>query len=392
MSKICKKCNYISLGTTNKYILLIFLEAIVFLLIYIIEGQSKFFSEENLHPVIYNIYYALGSSLSFILFIIYYIKNKGKDKKINYLLLEQNNKNEITWKQKFLWILLVSIIDFIGVMVDSIFWINAENYLNLWPFSVTFLSLFSYLILKSKLYKHHYICIIIIAIIGLLHNIIYDKLSIESIKNYYDIYLISIFNITLFCLEYVLNKYCMFIKYIKSYELLFFEGLIQLILATITLIITTNIGYIDNFWDFYYNLDKAEIIIFIGLILVNFMNNLLIFLIIDKFSPMHILLADFFHDLLNFFNMIDIIGPLMIAFSIVLLLIYIFVVLVYLELIELNFLGLSTMTKRNIQLRAQFEIEDNNKIILRRNMTIDDEYEIELKNFQDAEKKVGSEY
>ena len=218
MSKICKKCNYISFGKTNKYILLILVEAIAYLLIYIIEGQSKFFDEENLHPIIYSIYNALGSCLSFILLIIYYIRNKGKNKKINYLVLEKNNISEITCKQKFIWILLVSIIDYIGVMVDSIFWINEDSYLNLWPISVTFLSLFSYLILKKKFYKHHYICIIIIAIIGLLYNIISNKFSIESLKNYYDIYLISIFNITLFCLDYVLNKYCMFIKYIKSFN------------------------------------------------------------------------------------------------------------------------------------------------------------------------------
>ncbi len=102
MPNKCKKCNYISLGKINKYIFLILLDALLYIFIGFIEGESKFFAEENLHPIIYIISDSLGSSLSFILLIIYNIRNKRKNKIINLLLLEQNNINKISWKQKFL--------------------------------------------------------------------------------------------------------------------------------------------------------------------------------------------------------------------------------------------------------------------------------------------------
>ena len=81
-----------------------------------------------------------------------------------------------------LWVLLLSIISFIDILLFSFILFKFDNYLNFWPFYIIFLSIFSFLILKNKLYKHHYISIIIITILGLLYNIISNKLSFESIK------------------------------------------------------------------------------------------------------------------------------------------------------------------------------------------------------------------
>ena len=131
MSNKCKKCSYISIGKTNKYIFLILIEALFCWLSGIIEKQSKFFGKEKLEPIIYNISFSLGYSLSFILFIIYNIRNKRKNNKMNQLFIRQNNINEISWKKKFLWILLLSIISFITLNLDIIFLTNADNYLNL---------------------------------------------------------------------------------------------------------------------------------------------------------------------------------------------------------------------------------------------------------------------
>ena len=183
------------------------------------------FTQKNLAPFIYNISISLGYSLSFILFIIYKIRNKRKNNKINQLLIRQNNINKISWKKKILWILLLSIIVFIDALSASFIFINFDNYLNLWTFYIIFLSLFSYLILKIKLYKHHYISIIAITILILLQSIISNHLTIDSIVENYDFYLLSIVNMILYSLVLVLNKYCMLIKYIKSYEILCFEGL-----------------------------------------------------------------------------------------------------------------------------------------------------------------------
>ena len=88
----------------------------------------------------------------------------------------------------------------------------------------------------------------------------------------------------------------------KSYEILFMQGLIILVLSIISLIITTKIGYIDNFWDYYENLDIIEIIIFISLALINFIYGIFMLIIIDIFSPFYILLVDNVQDIIVFFH------------------------------------------------------------------------------------------
>ena len=355
MSNKCKKCNYIHLGKTNKYIFLILIEALVSFALDFVGQKSKFFLDKKLDPFIFDINKSFGFSLSFILFIIYKIRNKRKNNKANQLLIKQNNINKISCKKKYLWILLLSIVVFISMFLDSYFWINVDNYINLWTFYIVFLSLFSYLILKNKLYKHHYISIIITTILGLLYNIISNKLNIENIKQNYIIYLIGILNMIVYSLDLVLNKYCMLIKYIKSYEILFFEGLIALLLSIISLIIAIKIGYIDNFWNYYENIDTKEIIIFVSLSLINFIYGILALIIIDIFSPFYFLLADYVDNLIYFFYSLNEMDLFIILSTIVFLIIYIFMILVFIELIELNFLGLSKMTKRNIELRAKLE-------------------------------------
>ena len=58
-------------------------------------------------------------------------------------------------------------------------------------------------------------------------------------------------------------------------------------------------------------------------------------------------------------------------------------ILIFVEFIELNFLGLSKMTKRNIELRAENEYMeyDINNIMIDDNITFDD-YKFELGNEQ----------
>ena len=391
MSNKCKGCNYINFGKINKYMFLVLLNALVYFILCFTGDQSKFYSDNNTHPIIYNISYSFGSSLSFILYIIYNRRNKSNINIINPLPTNQNNINQIKLKTKLLWILLVSIISYIYHFIQSIIWIDIDNYLNIWAFYIIFLSLFSYWILKMKLYKHHYVGIITVSIIGLLFNVITEKLSFDNIKNYYKFYLASIFNVILLSLILVLYKYYMFVKYIKSYEILFFGGLNELILSIITLIITTNIGYLDNFWEFYENLDKKEIIIFIFLTLINFFYILLIFIIIDIFSPFYIFLADFISENIYFFYIMDKLDLLTLIFCIIFVIFEIFMILVFIEVIELNFFGLSTMTKKNIESRAKLEVfeGDINNIILDKKIILD-EYELEFINDEGKDKKMTS--
>ena len=274
---------------------------------------------------------------------------------------------------------MVSFIDFTIRILSSIYWLNLDNYLNNWAFDIVLMALFSYLILNQKLYKHHYISIIIIVIIGIIYNVVLDKFSKKNIEKYYKYYLTNILNGILYSLVFVLYKYMMINKYIKSYEILFFEGLFESILSIITLIVTTNCGLIDNFWDFIDDLDKKEIIIYIGMIFAQFAFYSFKLIIIDIFTVFYIFLLNILSELMIFIFYMDKFKKTIVILSFFCISFILFITLVFIEIIELNFCGLSYMTKNNMEIRARIESMDDK--YKENNDSIDYEgYSIELDN------------
>ena len=352
-----KKCNLISIGEINRYILFIFIGSIFYAFLTLLKDESKFFNEENsLHPIIFNITYSLGLSLSIFLLIIYKIYNKRKnDNKLQKTNFIKKQKLEVDVKRKLLWILLVSIIDFIASVLCFNYWVGENSDLNTSTLDILFITLFSHLILKEKLYKHHYLSIITIMILGLLLNLINNKFSYENLKNNYSNIIFIYLSQILFQFVYVLYKYNMIKKYIISYEIMFYQGIIELIFSIITLIITTNIGNLDNFWDYYNNLDTKEIVIFISLIIIQFIYNLSYFIVIEKYSPFYVLLLDALSQLIIYFIYFDVDDPKISILSIIVIIICFLMILIFVEIIELNFFGLSYMTKKNIKLRASYD-------------------------------------
>ena len=85
-----------------------------------------------------------------------------------------------------------------------------------------------------KLYRHHYLSVGIIIIMGIVDSVVAGSFDKDKIK-----------------------------KFIKSYVILFFQGLIELILGIISLVMTTKyFKSFDNFFSFIENLNKFEIFIF----------------------------------------------------------------------------------------------------------------------------------
>ena len=399
------KCKIFGIGKLNKKLILIILGVFIYSASMIIEENSLFFADENLHPILYCLIYSLGLSLSFILLLIYKRRNKNKSRmnseKIeqNYPNAPANNKEQekgISAKNKFLMILFVSSIDYIAMFLSSYFWITDKNYINTWPVNIIFMTLFSYWILKTKLYKHHYLAIATIIIFGIIYNIIMDVFTYENITKNYKNYISFFFTEILFSLNYFLIKYFMHIKYMISYEILFYEGVFELTLGIITYIITTSINKLDNFIDFCKEIKEnpLQVLVIIGLIIINFLYNTFLFIIIDAFSPFHIflsnVLSEFIVFIYSFFEFNENYDYTKIILGFILLILCLFMILVYIEIIELNFCGLSNMTIKNIELRARLDSlidkvksDDNNKKIdLKGN-----EYTIELKedNFSDRQ-------
>ena len=297
--------------------------------------------------------------------------------------------NKITKTEKFLWILLGAVLDFITYLIYSYNTINVQDYLTYWPSNILLIALFSYLLLKMKLYKHHYLIIFIITIIRIACNFISGNFTLVQLKKNYKGYLTYFFAESTMNILYVLYKFFMIKKFIKSYEILFFQGLIDVVIGIITLIITTKIyETFDSFNEYINDLDGAEIGIFIGLMFTNFITYLIYYIIIDIFTPFHIFLLNILSQILIF----SCTGGLesetyIIVLFWILLAICIFMVLVFIEIIQLNFCGLSTMTKMNIEERASKDVglctNNDDNATLEQKLTYKG-YHLELQDMKDT--------
>jgi len=380
-----RKCTKISFGKINRYIILILFGAIFRSLLTLLEQNSVNFENENKHPIVYSMMYSLGLCLNFILVLIIKFRKKSakeveRKKSVvdNLLPLDKDNRinafanmniKQITNKEKYLWILLISIIDYISYVFFCKFWVNYDNYLNTWAFTIGFMSIFSYKILQIKYYRHHYLCIIVIIIEGISYNIISHKFYPEAFMKNYLYYLSFLVTEVIFSLLSVLDKYLIHKKYINSYEILFSQGIIEFILGLITLTITTKINKLDNFFDFIHSLSNngKEIVIFVALIIDQFFVYAVQITVIDIFSPFHVFLMKIINEFILFFSTIDknINNIKVLILTLVCIVTCLLMILIFIEIIELNFCGLSYMTKKNIELRAKLdsvlEVNDDEK-------------------------------
>ena len=370
------KCRVITCGKINKKIILIIVGGLVYSLHLYIESESEIFGgDTNEFPVIYTMMYSICLCLSFSLLLIFNVYSKKKKDKITSSLIEDKGniifeKNDtikkkiISWKEKLLWIFLVSIIDYIAYLFSSIYWLDNGNYVDTLQTNIIFMSIFAYLILKLKLHKHHYLCISVIIIRSIAYTIIFNVYEKDPSKKK-DIvpYIVSFVTEIVFSLTYVMSKYFMLIKYIHPFEIMFFEGIFELFFSIMTLIISSLIGKLDNISHFLEKFKYMEVFILISWIIVNFIYHAILFKVIDIFSPFYIhisfLLSEFLY---FFFKVMDGLSIGQLIFYIISFIVCPFMILVFLEIIELNFCGLSEMTAKNIELRALLDsaINDEN--------------------------------
>ena len=385
-----KKCKVISFGKINRKILLILLGGILYFGLLCIESVSKIFGnqEANPYPIVYTAMYSFSISFSGILLIVYNIKNKKKNNQITSALIENTlpeKKNScriqtISLKEKFLWILLVSAIDYISNVFSSIYWASNESYVNTLQANIVFMAIFAYFILKMKLYRHHYLCITIIVLRSVIYPLIFIFYSQKAKQVNYLVSGISFATDIMFSLTFVLYKYYMLIKYINPYEIMFYEGVFELIFSIITLIITTSIDKLDNFVTFFKDerLDSLECFILFSWMVMNFSYVTLLFKVIDIFSPFYLHLSIIISEFIFFFINLENYNIYQKIFYILSILFCSFMILIFIEIVELNFCGLSYMTKKNIEFRARLDCIMNRN----NNDNNDDEDEtIDLKDY-----------
>ena len=185
--------------------------------------------------------------------------------------------------------------------------------------------------------------------------------------------------------EHIINSVNMVLKkYIVEYtfcyvsELIFYEGIITLILFIITLIFCTNIAlgtnieecdhvkykdkcYFDNFTDYWSSLDARQVFIFLFVMLYYIPYFYCFFNTMKSYTTFHLFIIYLFEEEI-FYGMFDEekeIDTWIIVVNIILFIILFFMVFVFTEMVELNFCKLSENIKRNIANRADIKYLEN---------------------------------
>ena len=371
------KC--INFGDVNKRLLIPIFGGIIRLIYIFLVHQNPKYEIATKNPFILNIYTSVGMIFSFIPYLILKYRSKTKSissnasqiqSKLNIEFIHSDlyEEIEIDQSKKYKLIICSSIFDFLQVLLLTIFCIYC-NY-NLWIFDILFMSLFSNLILKTKLYRHQYFSMIIIIILGFILNII-KYFNLGDTKNKLDPFELSMKLLSEICLSLsmVIVKYNMEKTYCSPYEICIWEGLIDLILNIIILVIVnqlrvtiSGIEYPNNFYELFDNYDINDLIICFVELIMNAIYNMVIFVTCDFFTPFHILITSIIKE---FYSYLQTDGNLVLNILGICILIFIaFMFLVFVEIIELNFWNISYNTKKNIELRSLTDssIENNYNI------------------------------
>ena len=359
----------ISLGIINKKLFFAVFAGLFKIVVNIILHHSKV--KINSHPCFLGINAAIGLCLSLFPFLYLKLRNRkiksnlDIKSKANDDFLIYNNAEDDLKRGSLLYILIIALLDCIQKI--TAFFFDKHFLVNFWTIDSLLLLLFSFLILKTKIYAHHLISLIMIIVIGII---------LITIKYYNDISFFQIF-ITLFteifyCLENVVCKYVMAFKFLTPYKICFLVGFFDLFIFILLLIIFSNVPisayykvnkysdeYIDSFSGYIKELDLKEILIFILLLFLRCIFILFGYITTDYFQATHIILIVIIGEI-SFLFVDDYDWKLYV--KIFFFFILIFFILVYVEILELNIFGIQKNTKKNIISRSENEdsIDDDN--------------------------------
>ena len=273
---------------------------------YIYEDDKIFIKEDN-----YLSFFTLNISdllAGFLVLITHFRSFRSKSIK------EETEKNEVKTtndkyeliyndlsirEHKFILIFIVSVIEFVGRSTYFIYYLifTSDDYLNssktIWLVSIDVLARIIFLkkILKTSLYKHHIVSIILI-IIGFLPMTIGG--IIDLVKSEHSSYLFAIIprNI-LFPLGDTLSKIILTDKFVLPQYLMFYKGIINFSMHAIIipiLLLTKTLTIKDNNGNSYFSKFKSAsaLTIVINNIFSKFLKQLCIMEILYFFTPQHV--------------------------------------------------------------------------------------------------------
>ena len=247
---------------------------------------------------------------------------------------------------------------------------------------IIFLLVISRLILKYKYYIHNIISLLSFCICNIIIDLITGSLlKLQAIDLAYSGVIISE------VLFYYVMKYMLDNKYHKYWDLIFFQGVYLLLYTTISVLIRIKINGNTDFFINYFSKDQIGPVLgifFFNLVCTGIIQQILNVLIINYFSPNHMLIAYVINkikkilfnnpesDITRFYCLIPFV------FQMISLLFFV-------EVLECNFCNLNKNTKRNIRARENEEMFERkttfNEIELSDGIVIKKEdFETELAN------------
>ena len=352
-------------------------------MVYIFKDYAKY----NKHPLIIGFNAGIGMSLSIIPLLIVKTKSR-RDKKNDKLKVNQTQtligtNTASSWGdlsylekydkkklriQKYLILLACAFLDFAQKFLS--FFLKKLIINNIWMFNIIFISLFDYLIMKAKLYRHQYISCIIIVLIGIAATVV--GLLGDNERITVKLFLCIGIEI-MYSLAIVLAKFLMDHRSISPFDVTFYEGIFALIVNSILLAIFTNIPitdedgkldkilklteyngkiYIDHFIAAFKDMQVGEVFFFILSAFGRLISNLFGHIIVKHYTSSHIIL-------------VLILGEIGLAFKekhewkeivqFSLFVFALFILLIFTEIIEINACDLEKNTRKNIQLREELE-------------------------------------
>ena len=220
-----------------------------------------------------------------------------------------------------------------------------------------FITVISIFLLKYRYFIHNYIALGTFILFGLTIDIILDVYSKYS-KSSIGIIIIEFIVILTDATYYCYQKYLMEKFYYPYWTITIVPAVALFCINCVTLIVTlimgkdTDIGF---FADFYVYFEEVDVGIIIGKFLLNIILNFILYtfsaLTLYNFTPDHILIS---------MQLSKFCGVLMGNFNdryyfIIFVALQFFSLLIYLEIIELNFCNLNKNTRRNVQIRGAID-------------------------------------
>ena len=298
--------------------------------------------------------------------------------------LNQENKNKLIYNEKtdviilmegkYPYIILSSVLCFIQSII-LVFTISVKS--NTWILEILFTLIFYYLIFKIKLYKHHYLSIILIILLGIILDLVLENLQMDFNNNMNQI-LLSLSREIIYSLYVVIDKYLFEKKFCSVYEIIFFNGLIEFILFIIFSIFDYYFFKLDDYEDYFNNFNNNELLTIFGIIITQLGLFICNCYTNKNNTPCHIFIIYVFG---KFAYYKDFSGNSIMR--IIFQLLILFLLLIFNEIIEINCFGLSKYTKKNIISRAEIEEKENKNQLLNDDDSNDNEH-IQLINLDNS--------